>query len=161
MSRVTVCDLCKSEFLSDDDPIPSFFAFELCDDCDQELQEFWQEHEDICGGADPRDINLLEFIDKHHNVIDYIYSLEDYLDRKLMVHTLMGDYYINGFDSRSASGYIAEIFQLGDYLNLYCGSSTYADVRFFNIHSKNNNKSEHIAKLLEGYDQANNKDKSK
>jgi hypothetical protein len=89
-------------------------------------RNFWREHhkkkfDHIC------DFTLEQLRERHKNVLRLVGKHEP-----ILIGTLLaGEYYGEAWGSRSCSGHLACLVGTNDYMDFYCGGSTYAIIKVF------------------------------
>jgi hypothetical protein len=97
------------------------------EDIEKAAGEFWEKYErsaetlpHVC------DVPIYRLIKRHEHVIGLLDKNPEWASA--LATLVAGDYYKDVWSSRSCSGYLAGIFGL-DYLDIYCSSSTYYELK--------------------------------
>ena len=135
------CSVCDADCMAE-----SFICSPLCEECKKKAEVFWKEHkgegqEHICDVSDD------DFVKKHMHVLE----LAERSDPWVIGCLLMGDYHVDGFSSRSCSGRMAELMGVGDYMEYYCASSSYIDMKL--------GWTKGLEELLSEYEEADKRDR--
>jgi hypothetical protein len=154
-----LCDECESEFDGKKDSY--LFQDYLCPKCEKLIEEFWENETKNKEYAqiDVTDIPITDFVKIHYNVLKLIETKEHQSEKSTLAHILTGKYYLQSFESRSQSNYIATICKIGDYLSIYCGSSRYVDICFLNRNECRKYKDEKDEKLFQEFEIEDTKDR--